>query len=180
MRGSRAAIRYAKALMQMAQEKGSLQSIISDVKLIESTIKSSKDLRNLLSSPLVKGDKKQGILNAIFSNKVDALTESFIQQVVGQSRESILDLICEQFIELYNTMHKIAKVDLKTATAINNETRALILNTIKEKYQLSEIELTESVDSDLIGGLVLRIGDRQLDASIKGQLKNIENELVQA
>lgn len=180
MKGSRAAIRYAKALMQMAQEKGALQSIISDVKLIESTIGSSKELKNLLASPLVKSDQKQSILEAIFGSKVDALTKSFIQQVVAQNREGILYLICEQFIALYNEIHKIAKVELKTATAINDNTRDLILKTIKEKYQLSEIELTASVDADLIGGLVLRIGDKQLDASIKGQLKNIENELVQA
>lgn len=180
MKGSRAAIRYAKALMQLAKEKNALQTIISDIKLIESTVGSSKELKNLLLSPLVNSEKKQSILDSIFGSKIDALTKSFIHQLVVQKRESILHLICEQFVVIYNEMHKIAKVELKTATSLNEATKTKILQTIKSTYQLSEIELTESVDTELIGGLVLRIGDKQLDASIKGQLKNIENELVQA
>ncbi len=180
MKGSRAAVRYAKALMQLAQEKGAIDAIIVDVKLIHETINSSKELSNLLASPLVKSEQKQNILTAIFSEKINALTMSFVNQVVNQNREGVLNVIATQFIGLYNEMNKIAQVSLTTASAIDEQTKTSILNTIKEKYQLSQIDLTENVNPDLLGGLVLRIGDQQLDASIKRQLKNIENELVQA
>ena len=180
MKGVRAAIRYAKALMQLAQENGSVEAIVTDVKMIHHLIENSDDLRMLLSSPLIKSDKKQSVLNTLFSGKVNDLTLKFIQLVVEHNREGSLGVMTQEFISLYNEKNNIATVNLTTATALDKGSRDLILKTIKEKYNFSEIQLNESVDADLLGGLVMRIGDKQLDASIRGQLNKIENELVQA
>ena len=180
MKGVRAAKRYAKALMQLADQNNSLDTTVLDVKMIHKLIEESADLKMLLSSPLIKSDKKHSILSAIFDGKVNALTLKFIQLLVDHNRESHLDVMMQEFISLYNEKNNIAKVSLATATVLNNNSRELILKTIKEKYKFSEIQLEETVDSDLLGGLVMRIGDKQLDASIQGQLRKIENELVQA
>lgn len=180
MKGVRAAIRYAKALMQLAKEKNSLDAVVLDIKMIHHLIEGSDDLRMLLSSPLIKSDKKQSILSSLFSGKVNDLTLKFIQLVVDHNREASLAVIAEEFIAIYNEKNNIAKVSLTTATALDANSREMILKTIKEKYNFSEIQLDESVDSDLLGGMVMRIGDKQLDASIRGQLRKIENELVQA
>lgn len=180
MKGVRAAIRYAKALMQLAEENKSLDLVVADVEMIHDLIEKSDDLRMLLSSPLIKSDKKQSILNSLFSGKVNELTLRFIQLVVEQKREASLGLMTQEFISIFNERNNIATVSLTTATALDKNSRELILNTIKAKYNYSKIQLEETVDSDLIGGLVMRIGDKQLDASIRGQLRKIENELVQA
>ena len=180
MKGVRAAKRYAKALMQLADQNNSLDTTVVDVKMIHKLIEESADLKMLLSSPLIKSDKKHSILSAIFDGKVNALTLKFIQLLVDHNRESHLDVMMQEFISLYNEKNNIAKVTLATATALNNNSRELILKTIKEKYKFSEILLEATVDSDLLGGLIMRIGDKQLDASIQGQLRKIENELVQA
>lgn len=180
MKGVRAAIRYAKALMQLAEESKSLDTVVADVKMIHNLVEGSADLRMLLSSPLIKSDKKQSILTSLLTGKVSDLTLKFIQLVVEQNRESSLGVIAEEFIGIYNENNNIAKVSLITATALDTNSRDLILKTIKEKYNFSEIQLEESVDADLLGGMVMRIGDKQMDASIRGQLRKIENELVQA
>ena len=180
MKGVRAAIRYAKALMQLAEENKSLDTVVADVKMIHNLVEGSADLRMLLSSPLIKSDKKQSILTSLLTDKVSDLTLKFIQLVVEQNRESSLGVIAEEFIGIYNENNNIAKVSLTTATALDTNSRDLILKTIKEKYNFSEIQLEESVDADLLGGMVMRIGDKQMDASIRGQLRKIENELVQA
>lgn len=180
MKGVRAAIRYAKALMQLAEENKSLDTVVADVKMIHNLVEGSADLRMLLSSPLIKSDKKQSILTSLLTDKVSDLTLKFIQLVVEQNRESNLGVIAEEFIGIYNENNNIAKVSLTTATALDTNSRDLILKTIKEKYNFSEIQLEESVDADLLGGMVMRIGDKQMDASIRGQLRKIENELVQA
>lgn len=180
MKGVRAAIRYAKALMQLAEEKKSLDLVVADVEMIHDLINKSDDLRMLLASPLINSDKKQSILNSLFSGKVNELTLSFIQLVVEQNREASLGLMAQEFISIFNEKNNIATVSLSTAKELDKNSKDLILSTIKAKYNYSKIQLEETVDTDLIGGLIMRIGDRQLDASIRGQLRKIENELVQA
>ena len=180
MRGVRAAIRYAKALMQLAQEKGILNEIMADINTINSAIEESHDLELLLQSPLVKSDKKKAILQAVFTGKVSELSLTFINQVAAQNRENILATICEEFVTLYNEINNIAKVSVTTSIPLQAELREELLATLKAKYNLSAIDLDEKVDSSLIGGMVLRMGDKQLDASIRRQLNDIKNELVHA
>jgi len=180
MKGVRAAIRYAKALQQLAQEQNLLDTVIVDVKLIQNTITENKELALMLQSPLIKADKKSSILTAIFNNKITEQSLQFIQLVVAHKRESMLSVICEEFIKIYNTINNIARVTVTTPTALTDAARAELVNKIKADYSLSALELVETIDASLIGGIVLRMGDNQLDASIRRQLNDIKQELVQA
>ena len=180
MKGVRAAVRYAKALRQLAEEKNLLDAIVADVKLIHNTIEKSRELELLLQSPLVKSDKKGEVLSSIFGSKINELTLNFIKQLLSQGRENILKTVCEEYINQYNAIRNIAKVSVTTSVPLTNELRTELVQKIKSDYNLSEVELTEKVDQNLIGGMVLRIGDKQLDASIRRQLNDIKQELVQA
>lgn len=180
MRGVRAAVRYAKALMQLAQEKGLMNEIIEDIKSIKSAIQDVHELELLLQSPLVKSEKKKAILHSIFNGKVSELSLTFINQVVTHNRENILLIICEEYITLYNEINNISKVSVSTSIPLDDSLRAELLSTLKAKYNLSAIDLDETVDESLLGGLVLRMGDMQLDASIRRKLNDIKNELVHA
>lgn len=180
MKGQRAALRYAKSLMQLASEKGALDAVIKDVKMIHDLINQSDDLQIFLASPLVKAEKKRTVVLQLFENKVNPLTLRFIEHVVEQGREAQLKSMMEQYLDLSNAANGIAKVQLSTATPLDKESKKAILDALQAHYKLNEIELSETVDPSLLGGLVMRIGDQQLDASIKRQLQRIENELVQA
>ncbi len=180
MKGVRAAVRYAKAIRQLAQERNLLDVIVADIKLIHNTIIENRELGLMLQSPLVSGSKKKGVLNAIFGSNVSELTTSFIQQVVEHKRESILQVICEEFINQYNVLKNIARVTVTTTQPLTQENKEEIIKKIKSDYQLSEVQLEEKIDKSLIGGMVLRMGDKQLDASIRRQLSDIKQELVQA
>lgn len=180
MKGVRASIRYAKALMQLAQEHKLVDALIVDAKMIHNLVETSDDFRIFLSSPLVRVDQKRSIMNSIFSGKVNDLMLRFIDQVVSQGREASLHAIMEKFIGLYNEIHNIAQVSLSTATPLSDASRKQLLDGLKAKYKYAQVELTESVDPELLGGMLMRIGDTQLDASIRRQLQNIEKELVQA
>lgn len=180
MKGVRAAVRYAKALMQLAEEKNLLDVVVADIKLIRNTIEGSRDLELLLQSPLVKSKEKAKVLSSVFGSKINELTASFLNQLTAHGRENILKVVCEQYINQYNTIRNIAKVSVTTSVALTDELRTELIKKIKSDYQLSEVELTEKVDESLLGGMVLRMGDKQLDASIRRQLNNIKQELVQA
>tara|TARA_B110000503_G_scaffold65871_1_gene103408 strand:+ start:98 stop:640 length:543 start_codon:yes stop_codon:yes gene_type:complete len=180
MKGVRAAIRYAKALQQLAQEQHLLDTVIVDVKLIHNTMVENKELASMLQSPLIKADKKSNVLTLIFDKKINEQSLRFIQLVVAHKREAMLDVICEEFIKIYNAIKHIALVTVTTPSALTDALRAELVNKIKTDYSLSAVELVEKIDASLIGGMVLRMGDMQLDASIRRQLNDIKQELVQA
>jgi F-type H+-transporting ATPase subunit delta len=178
MKGTRAAIRYAKAFLKLAQEGKVLEEVVKDAKMVSSLIEESRDLELLLASPLVKAEKKHTILNQIFDGKVNHLTLKLINLLVKQKREVLLHLVCDELINIYNEINRIARVNVTTAVKLDEELKELLLGQLRKAYNLSSIELKETVDPELIGGMVMRIGDQQLDASIRRQLKDIEKELV--
>lgn len=180
MKGVRAAIRYAKALQQLAQEQQLLDTVIVDVTLIHSTIVNNNELTSMLRSPLIKADKKSSVITAIFDKKINEHTLRFIQLVVSHKREAMLDVICEEFIKVYDALKNIARLTVTTPSALTDALRAELINKIKSDYSLSAVELVEKTDASLIGGMILRMGDKQLDASIRRQLNDIKQELVQA
>jgi len=164
--------------MKLAKEKNILEKVISDIKLVQTSIQSNKELSLFLQSPLIKLDKKSKAISSIYQNKVDDLTLKFIIQIAIQGRENQLLDICKKFIDLYNEANNIAEVNVTTASTLDADMRNRILSTIKEKYNYSHLELNEKVDEDIIGGMILRIGDKQVDGSIRRQINDIRKELL--
>lgn len=180
MKGQRAAVRYARSFMQLAEEKALLEALKADIEGILNSILKSKELNNFLQSPLVKIDKKKSIIEEIFKGKVNDLTLKFLLQITDHKREALLKTICQEFIKQYNHSHNIATVSLTTASALNEAQRKEIVDFVKNSYNFSSIQLEEIVDEDLIGGLILRIDDQQIDGSIRRKLQDIKQELIQA
>jgi F-type H+-transporting ATPase subunit delta len=180
MKGSRAAVRYAKAFKQLSVENNLLDTVIEDIRFIHLTIESSRDLELMLRSPLIKMGKKRAVVKAVFEGKIHASTLNFLDHIVQNARENILSGIAESFIKQYNEIKNIASVSVTTSQAMKSDLKESLLASLKTKYSFSQIELEEKVDADLIGGMVLRIGDKQLDASIRRQLNDIKQELVHA
>lgn len=180
MKGQRAAVRYARSFMQLAKEKSQLDVLKSDIESILLSIENSRELENFLNSPLIKIEKKKEILKSLFSGKVSELSLSFIIQIADHKREGLMKMICQEFIRQYNAEHNIATVNLTTATPLNEAQRKNILEFITSSYNFKSVVLDEKIDEDLIGGLVLRIDDKQIDGSIKRKLQDIKQELIHA
>jgi F-type H+-transporting ATPase subunit delta len=98
---------------------------------------------------------------------------SFIQLITKKKRESFLSDIAERFLLLYKESLGIGTAVLTTATSIDEDTRKNVIDFIK-KQGISQVDLTEKVDESLIGGAILRLGDKQLDASISRQIKDLK------
>ena len=173
MKATRLASRYAKSLLSLVLENNSLESTLSDMKLILSVCNQNRDLSQLLKSPVVKTDKKLTILSEIFSNEVTEITMAFISIITNKKREKFLEGIAESFIFLYKIHNNIETVTLTTATAVDNSTKEEIMNYIKKNGK-SEVELTEFVDEDILGGVIIRMGDKQLDASVSRNIKELK------
>lgn len=180
MQGLRAGKRYAKALMKLSEEQNSLEKIHGDIQTLEQALKNSPELRSLLQSPVVKTEKKKEILSLIFKGKISELSLKFILMLAGQKREAALESVIENFIAQYNEKNNIASVQVATAVPLSDELRGQLLDKIKKAYNFSSVDLRESVDENLIGGLLIRIGDKQLDESIRRKIKDVHQELLNA
>jgi len=173
MKATRLKSRYAKSLLSLVVEKNMLEEALSDMKHIKKVCSANKDLTLLLKSPVVKTDKKLSILNEIFSKQISKLTLSFITIITTKKREMHLEGIAESFVSQYKKHNNIESVTLTTANPVDEPTKKEILNYLSSLGS-KDIELSEVVDEDILGGLVLRMGDKQLDASVIKNIKELK------
>jgi F-type H+-transporting ATPase subunit delta len=170
MKEVRVSNRYAKSLISLGESRNELDKIHQDIMLIGNTIASSRDLANLLKSPIIKGDKKAKILGAIFAGEVGEVVQKFVNILIIKKREYLLDDVCKEFDKLFKELRKILTIQVITAVEADDEMRALFTPLIaKIKQRLNPtgpVELEEIVDADILGGFILRAGDIQLDHSI--------------
>ena len=148
MGGSRAAGRYSKSLLSLSIEQNALEDVNKDMNLVVNTCKSSSDLMLLLKSPIVKTDKKQAILSAIFSNKIGKLVSSFIDIITQKKREAIILDIALAFSEQYNAHKNITSAKVSTAITLDKELKSKMLNYLEHFHGgHEEKECTENVKS---------------------------------
>ena len=172
MKGTRAASRYAKSLADLADEKGLLEKVYPDMRLIQKSCAESKDLLLLLKSPIVKKDRKQSILKEVFSGKISKLTEEFMLLLTSKRREGLLEDIAKSFVSQYKERKKILTAVITTAQGLDEGLRKKVLEIVKSSAY-SEVELVEKIDSNLIGGFTLQAGDKRVDATIAKQLRKL-------
>ena len=115
MKGTRASVRFAKALIDLATEQNSMDKVYADMHLINKACKANHELVVLLESPIVRTDKKQSILKAVFSGKVSKATEFFMLLLTTKRREALLESIAESFVEQYKVKKKILTAVITTA-----------------------------------------------------------------
>lgn len=173
MAETRVSHRYAKSLHDLALEQGQLEQVREDMQLVFTTIRDSHDLAIMLKSPIIKTDKKQHILKAVFGGKIGVITTEFIDIITRKRRESQLGGIAESFLEQYKRHKNILTAVITSASGLDENLRKQVMEIVKGAAG-SQVELIEKVDKDLIGGFVLRVGDQQVDASILRQIKNID------
>jgi len=178
MKDSRVAIRYAKSLISLAEERQVLEQVKEDMLTIKSVCEENHDLTDMLKSPIVKGDVKNTILNKIFATKVCELSLAFINIVTNKKREAILGVIAENFISLYNESKNIVTASVTTAIAMSDDIRTQALAQLKLVVGDAQVQMEERVDENLIGGFVLRVGDLEFNASVANKLQQLKREFV--
>jgi len=169
---SRIASRYAKSFLVLATEQGILEKTFEEMKLISDTFEKSRDLQLLLKSPIVKVDKKISIIKAIFKGNLSKLTENFLSIIVSKRREGHLYNIVKDFQAQYRTKKNIAIAVVTSAKGLDKDMRLAVLKLVEDSTK-SDVKLIEKEDAELIGGLILRIGDKQYDGSLQRSLNDL-------
>jgi F-type H+-transporting ATPase subunit delta len=174
MADSRAASRYVKSLLGLAVEKNVLDQVHQDMLLFSRVVEENRNFALMLNNPIIKHDKKREILELLFKGKVNAITMAIFDIITKKNREPLLPAIAREFHNAYNEYKGIGKATVTTAVPLDAKLRAEVLAIVQKLSQRTEIELIEKVDASLIGGFVLNVGDRQIDASMKSRLKALK------
>ena len=131
---ARAAVRYAKSIIQLSIEQGELDSVKADMDLIRSTCAGSKDLILLLESPVVRADKKLLVLNAIFGDQLSSLTAKFIKVLTDKGRESLIDDISYAFEDQYLAYNNILRTVIKSVDDLSDDFKYKVSELVKQAY----------------------------------------------
>ncbi|MFT5336463.1 MAG: F-type H+-transporting ATPase subunit delta [Luteibaculaceae bacterium] len=174
MKGLKTAQRYSKSLLQFGEEKKSLDTFASDMEKVLTLFNESKDLRITMASPLIKNEDKANVFTAVFPSISSELI-SFFKVVINNGRANCIQAIAHTFIEDNRAKQGIVSATITSAIQLDKEQVSKIL----EKVGLNEEKtlVTEKIDPTIIGGFILRMGDRQVDASITRRFSDMKVQL---
>jgi F-type H+-transporting ATPase subunit delta len=172
------ASRYAKSLIDLAEEQSSLESIREDIKSFIKVCKENSQFLAVLRNPIINPGKKIAILNTLFEGRVNSLILAFFKIMVNKGRSQVLYPTAKEFINEYNRRKGIVNATVTSATSLSDENKLQLIQVIKEATK-GEVVLETKVDPELIGGFVLKVGDRQFDASIANSLQKLKKEFAQ-
>jgi F-type H+-transporting ATPase subunit delta len=169
---------YAEALLNLGEDSGLTERFSADIAGIIEALESSQDLRQMLVNPFVKPEVKKSILNQIFGSQVDGTILKFIGLLVDRRRMMYVVAVLKQYQTLVRQARNIILAEVVTATELNDSQREAVTNKVKSMTGASQIELSTRLDSDLIGGVIIKVGSQVLDGSIRGQLRRLSNSLL--
>jgi F-type H+-transporting ATPase subunit delta len=175
MNDSKISVRYSRALFQSALEKKILDEVNQDMILIGEICK-APETKEFLNSPIIVPSKKIEIFHKIFGGHVEEITLSLLDLVVKNGRESFLPAIARVFIHETLRHKGITKSVLTTAVSIDAKVKKEITEMISRVFN-TKAELEEVIDSEIVGGFILRVDDNYIDASVRNKLNKIKKEL---
>jgi len=175
MKGTRAALRYAKAVLNLAKESQKEQQVNDSMLLIANTISESKELALVLSSPVIKVADKIKALNAIFSDSVDQISLGVIGLLGENKRLPLLGMVAKQYSILFDHDKLVDAAIVTTAVPLTAALNKKVLAKIKELTG-QEATIENIVNPDIIGGFILRVGDLQYDASISNNFNELKRQ----
>ena len=171
---SRAAIRYAKAILETAVSTGKANQVNDDMKSIIAAVNSSADLKDFLASPIITSEVKMNVLSEVFGS-VEEDTKSLFRLLQENKRFEILEAIAAQFNVQFDDMNGVEVANVTTAFPITADLEAKILAKATS-MSTKKITIQNTIDPSIIGGFILRIGDKQYNASVSNRLQELKRE----
>ena len=172
----RIASRYAKSLIELADEQNKLEDITEDIKSFQRAL-ANRDLYLLLKSPIVSVDKKKQVFKALFEGKFNEMTLAFLNILTTKGREAYMPEIADEYLDQYKKIKHISTVKLTTAEALTADAVEAIRKKLEESKVTDEhVEIETAVDPELIGGFVIELDDKIYDASVANKLEELKRD----
>ncbi len=170
--------RYANALMDISEENKSFERVVQDMNLISNTLENSKELRNVLISPIIAPEKKTNILLEVFGTLIGDDVRNFLKFLVDKGRENVLYEIAKRFLNLSDEKIGRVKVDITSAVDLDESQKSKIKNKLEEMINKKVIP-NYKIDNSIIGGFKARFNDTVIDATVQHQLELLKKKLFE-
>jgi F-type H+-transporting ATPase subunit delta len=169
---NRAALRYAKATLNLAKDNNNAKEVNDNMLLIASTIEESSELQFFLNNPTSKSDAKMNVLTSLFETKINSITKGVLKILVDNKRLNLLPYVAKQYNNIYKKMQGEEVAKVISAIPLTDDLKEKILVKVKELTN-KQVTIENIVDESIIGGFILQVGDKQFDASISGKLNKL-------
>ena len=164
---------YAEAFLQVATQNNEVDEVVNQAKTVLSLWEECHELREAMASPVLEVDSKKTALEKLFADKVTPSFMNLLKLLADRQRIGFLDAVLERLLELYREQRNIALATVTSASEMSKEQQAEILKKVKAVAGTDKLEINLKVDSDLIGGFVVNVGSKVIDASLAGQVRRL-------
>lgn len=168
--------RYAKALFEVAEERGAVDSIEAQLTSVSQTVSENEDFRRVLLHPQVSRESKKELVDKIFANDTGSEVLNLLKLLIDRKRETIIDDVLEAYTHLADVKRGILDVTVTTAAPLNGEEEQSLADRLSEALG-KQLRMHVKVRKEIIGGILLRIGDRVYDGTIARKLAGFKQEI---
>ena len=174
---SEVAAPYAQALLSIAQSKGQVDELSGTANDLLALMKDSDDLAQFLTNPIADRDAKKGVISKVLGDDANAQMKSFLMLLVDKGRIALVEPILQQFQAQVRELKQTVLAEVTSAIELTDEQKDTVRQKVQGMTNAQSVELETRVDPDLIGGVIVKVGSKVLDASIRGQLRRIGLQL---
>lgn len=164
---------YAQALMSIAQSQDLVDRFSEDATVLLETLAESDELNQFLGNPFMKLESKKAVLRQLASDRLHPVMQNFLQLLVDRGRSPFLAAICKQYQVLVRQMRQIVLAEVTSSVELNDEQTEAVRQKVIALTGARQVELEKNIDSDILGGVIIRVGSQVFDASLRGQLRRL-------
>jgi F-type H+-transporting ATPase subunit delta len=169
---------YAQALMSVAKSHNLTDRFGDDMAAVLALLDESQDLQTFLASPLIKGDDKKAVLRQLLADEIHPYAFNFLMLLVDKGRVLFLAEVCKQYQALLRELKQTVLAEVTSAVELTDDQQESVRQKVIEITNARQVELETQIDPDLIGGVIIKVGSKVIDASLRGQLRRIGVRLM--
>ena len=164
---------YAEAFLQVAESRNEVDEVINQAKSILQLWNDSPEFSDAMSSPVLEVNQKKSALEKLFAKEVSPSFLNLLKLLADRQRIGLLNSVLERLLEIYREQKNIALATITSASALSEDQQSELLKKVQSIAGTDNLEIDLKVDSELIGGFVVNVGSKVIDASIAGQVRRL-------
>ena len=164
---------YASALMSLAKSNNLSEEFGNEIRSLLSLLESSEDLRQFLGNPLIKPDAKKAVIKQIAGEEMNPLMRSFLSLLIDKGRILFLEGIGKQYLTQLRALNQTVLAEVTSAVPLSDAQQQTVREKVQAMTSARQVEIETKIDTDLIGGVVIKVGSQVIDASLRGQLRRL-------
>ncbi len=164
---------YSQALMSLAQQSNLTEEFGNTCRELGNLLEESEDFRDFVSNPVVESEAKKAVLRQVMGDGANPYFVNFLMLLVDKRRIVFLEQVVAQYSALLRQLNNVVLAEVTSAKELNDDQKQSLVDRVKGITNANNVELKVTVDSELIGGVIIKVGSKVIDASVQGQLRRI-------